>query len=432
MLRIIFKEVRVRGMDGKFDVLVEGSRIAAIKKHIRSDADEIIKGEGRLLLPSFTDMHFHLDSVLTQGMYGYNVSGTLLEGIQLWNEIKKKLTIDDIEKRATKAIKMMVSCGTTRLRTHADVSDPTLKTLKALMKVKERCRNLIDIQITAFPQNGIFTDDENAALLEKAVEIGADNVGMIPHYEYTREDGVRSIDFAFSLAKRYGKCIDGHVDETDDANSRFLEVLAAKTIREKYQGKVTAGHATAMHAYNGAYMQKLLMLLKKSEITVVSNPLINVHLQGRFDTYPKRRGVTRIKELLKHGINVALGHDCIMDPWYPLGKGDMMQVLFMAVHLEHMTGIDEIKNSFDLITSNPARALNIQTSYGVEAGKMADLVLLDARDETEALSKLLPPLVVLKSGRIVASRNELDIRVNDQELSDASEKTHTFTVDQKF
>ncbi|MEM0117401.1 MAG: cytosine deaminase [Conexivisphaerales archaeon] len=406
-MSILFKEVRLRGIEGKFDVLVDGSKIESVKSQIKAEADRIVKADGRLLLPSFTDMHFHLDSVLTQGMYGYNLSGTLLEGIELWNKAKKRLTVDDIIARAERALKMIVSCGTTRLRTHADVSDPDLKTLKALLKVKEKYKGVIDIQITAFPQNGILTDPGNATLLERAVEMGADNVGIIPHYEYTREDGIRSIDFAFELAKRYKKDIDGHVDETDDENSRFLEVLAAKTIRERFQGRVAAGHVTAMHGYNGSYMQKLLLLLKRSNITIVSNPLVNVHLQGRFDGYPRRRGIARIKELLQSGVNVALGHDCIMDPWYPLGKGDMLQVLFMAVHLEQLTGIEEIKRSFDMITVNPAKALRIEKSYGIEPGKMADLVLLDARDEVEALSKLLPPLAVIKNGKVVAERNEL-------------------------
>ncbi|MEM3638196.1 MAG: cytosine deaminase [Conexivisphaerales archaeon] len=406
-MSILFKEVRLRGIEGKFDVLVDGSKIESVKRQIKAEADRIVKADGRLLLPSFTDMHFHLDSVLTQGMYGYNLSGTLLEGIELWNKAKKRLTVDDIIARAERALKMIVSCGTTRLRTHADVSDPDLKTMKALLKVKEKYKGVIDIQITAFPQNGILTDPRNAKLLERAVEMGADNVGIIPHYEYTREDGIRSIDFAFELAKRYKKDIDGHVDETDDENSRFMEVLAAKTIRERFQGRVAAGHVTAMHGYNGSYMQKLLLLLKRSNITIVSNPLVNVHLQGRFDGYPRRRGIARIKELLQSGVNVALGHDCIMDPWYPLGKGDMLQVLFMAVHLEQLTGIEEIKRSFDMITVNPAKALRIEKSYGIEPGKMADLVLLDARDEVEALSKLLPPLAVIKNGKVVAERNEL-------------------------
>ncbi|MEM0074828.1 MAG: cytosine deaminase [Conexivisphaerales archaeon] len=406
-LGLLIKGARLRNWEGMYDVLIEDSTISEISPEIKNSDSDIIEARGRILMPSFTDMHFHLDSALTQGLFSGNKSGTLLEGIEIWSQLKRRLTTEDIFNRASRAVKFIVSNGTTRLRTHADVSDPELRTLKALKLVKEEFKDIIDIQITAFPQDGIFTNKNNSELLEKAVEEGADNIGIIPHNEFTREDGIRSIDFAFDLAKKYGRNIDGHVDETDDEQSRFLEVLAAKTIREGYQGKVAAGHVTAMHSYGGSYMQKIIGMLKLGRITIVANPLVNIHLQGRYDSYPKRRGIARIKQLLAEGINVTLGHDCIMDPWYPMGKGDMLQALFMAVHLEQMTCIDEIKKSFDLITSNPAIALGVSSSYGIQKGRLADLVLLDAKDEVEALAKLLPPLLVIKSGRIVARRNEL-------------------------
>jgi cytosine deaminase len=263
----------------------------------------------------------------------------------------------------------------------------------------------MDIQVTAFPQDGIMTDPQNRELLERSVEFGADNVGMIPHHEFTREDGVRSVEFAFDLAEKYGKDIDGHVDETDDDQSRFLEVVAAQAIKRHYEGRVTAGHCTAMHSYNDAYAAKLYRVLKRAGVTVVANPLINITIQGRFDSYPKRRGMARIKELTQWGVNVALGHDCVMDPWYPLGKGDMLQALFMAVHVAQLTGYRELIDSFDLITANPAKALRMGRRYGVNVGRPANLVVLEAKSEIHALARLAPPLFVLRKGRVIVERS---------------------------
>lgn len=404
-MSLLIRGARLRRLDGFYDILIEDGRIVELSTSIKRSADEKIDVGGRLLTPSFTDMHFHLDSALTLGDPRYNESGTLIEGIEIWAEKKRGITVDDVKKRAIKAVKMMVSYGTTRLRTHADITEPKLSTLKGLLEVKKEMKDIIDMQITAFPQDGILTERGNVELLEKAVEMGADNVGIIPHYELTREDGVKSISVAFDIAQKYGKDVDGHVDETDDEQSRFLEVVAAEAIKRGYERRVTAGHATAMHSYNDAYAYKLYRILRRAGVTIIANPLINIHLQGRFDTYPKRRGMTRIKELLKHGVNVALGHDCIRDPWYPLGRGDMMQALFMAVHVGHLMGYQELKDSLDLITINAAKALRIEHEYGVETGKRADLVLLDARDELEALALQRPPLLVIKNGRIVVRRS---------------------------
>jgi len=410
-MSILIRGVRLRRLDGLYDVLIEDGKIAEVSTSIKRSADEIINAGGRLLTPSFSDMHFHLDSALTLGDPRYNESGTLIEGIEIWAEKKRGITVEDVKNRAIKAVKMMVSYGTTRLRTHADITEPRLATLKGLLEVKKEMKPLIDIQVTAFPQDGILTEPGNMELLEKAVEMGADNVGIIPHYELTREDGVKSISVAFDIAQKYGRDVDGHVDETDDEQSRFLEVVAAEAIRRGYEGRVTAGHATAMHSYNDAYAYKLYRILRRAGVTVIANPLINIHLQGRFDTYPKRRGMTRIKELLKHGVNVALGHDCIRDPWYPLGRGDMVQALFMAVHVGHLMGYQELRDSFDLITVNAAKALRIENEYGVERGKRADLVLLDARDELEALALQRPPLLVIKEGRIIVRRSNAEAEI---------------------
>ncbi|MEN2975002.1 MAG: cytosine deaminase [Candidatus Caldarchaeales archaeon] len=410
---MIIRKARIRGKDGLFDIKIEDGLIKSISPHISARDEEEIDVEGRLVMPTFIDMHFHLDSVLTLGDPRFNKSGTLLEGIEIWSEYKKKLSVEDILDRAGRALMLMVSYGTTMIRTHADITDKNLITLKGLLEVKRLFKDIIDIQITAFPQDGILTDPENVELLEKSIEMGADNVGMIPHLEYTREDGVRSIDISFEIAKKYNKDIDGHVDETDDEHSRFLEVVAAKTIREEYFGRVTAGHATAMHSYNDAYADKLYRLLKIAQITIVPNPLINIHLQGRYDKYPKRRGLARIKELMDNGINVALGHDCIMDPWYPLGRGDMMLVLFMAVHIAQMMGYDELVRSLDLITVNSAKALRIDSKYGVGVGRMANLVVLDAYSEIEALTYLKRPLYVIKNGKIISEKKPDEVKVID-------------------
>lgn len=399
---LIIRKARLRRREELVDIAVEGGRIVKIAKRIRERGAEEVNAGGRLVLPAFIDMHIHLDSVLTLGDPRFNRSGTLLEGIEIWRERRRRLTREELKRRAERAVKWMVAHGTTRLRTHADVSEPKLTAVKALLELKRELGGLVDLEVTAFPQDGIFTSPGGLEGLERALQLGADNVGLAPHLEFTREDGVRSIDAAFELAKRYGRRIDGHVDETDDEQSRFLEVLAAKAIREGYQGKVVAGHATAMHSYPNAYAFKLFGLLKQADITVVPNPLANVVIQGRFDSYPKRRGLTRVKELLEHGVNVALGHDCISDPWYPLGKGDMLQALFMVVHVAQLTSHEELLRAFDLITYNSAQALGVAEDYGLAEGKLADLVVLDARSELEALATLPPRLWVIRRGRIVA------------------------------
>jgi len=400
---LIIRSARIRGMDGRYDIGIENGIISKIEERIHEKADEEIDAKGRLVVPAFANMHFHLDGVLTLGKPRFNESGTLLEGIEIWAEYKKEiLNESEMLKRVEKAVKWMVCYGTLYLRTHADTTEPTLTTVKGLVKAKELFKDIINIQVTAFPQDGILTEPENVELLEKAIELGADCVGMIPHNELTREDGVKSIEIAFEIAKKYDKDVDGHVDETDDPNSRFLEVVAKETIRNGYQWRVIAGHCTAMHSYDNAYAFKLMKILKRAGVTIVPNPLINVHLQGRFDTYPKRRGMARIKELLQAGVNVCLGHDCIMDPWYPLGVGDMLQALFMAVHVGHMLGYSELIKSFDLITTNAAKVLHIEHEYGVEVGKRANLNILNAYNEIDALRLLGPPLYVIKDGEIIA------------------------------
>ena len=405
-MQLVVRNARLRGRSGLYDLTVDGGSIKKITRGARGKGEEEIDAQGNLVVPPFIDMHFHLDSALAYGDPRYNESGTLLEGIEIWADKKSRMTQDEVHSRAVRMLKLMMVHGTQVLRTNADVTEPRQTPLKALLAVKEEFRDLMDIQVTAFPQDGIMTDTQNQESLEKSVELGADNVGMIPHHEYTREDGVRSIDFAFDLAQRHGKDIDGHVDETDDDQSRFLEVVASQSIKRHYEGRVTAGHATAMGSYNDAYAAKLYRILRRAGVTIVANPLINITIQGRFDSYPKRRGMAQVKELGEWGVNVALGHDCVMDPWYPLGKGDMLQALFMAVHVGQLTGRQELIDSFDLITTNPAKALRMGRRYGIKEGRPANMVVLEAKSEVQSLARLAPPLFVVRKGRIVVRRSQ--------------------------
>ncbi len=403
---IVIRNARIRGRpyDKTFDIAIEGDRIAKIADKIEGHGGTEIDAKGRLVSPPFFDMHFHLDSVLTVGDPRFNESGTLWEGIEIWAERKKKLSVDDIVSRVELAVKYHVAYGTLWIRTHADCTEKTLTTVKGLVKAREVFKDFIDIQVTAFPQDGIMTEpDEHPELMRKALELGADNVGMIPHNEYTREDAVESIKFAFELAKEYNKDIDGHVDETDDPISRNLEVVAKYTLRYGWQGRVAAGHVTASHSWDAAYRYRILPLIRKAGITIVPNPLINIHLQGRFDFYPKRRGMAPISLYLKNGINVALGHDCIMDPWYPLGVGDMLQVLFMAIHVDQMLGWTDLFKALDLITYNAAKAWRKgYEDYGVEEGKKANLVILNGLTDVDVLRIMGPPLYVIRNGTLVA------------------------------
>lgn len=383
------------------DIGIEDGRISEISEHIHERSSEEIDADRHLVIPPFFNMHFHLDSALTLGDPRFNESGTLWEGIQIWAERKKKLTESDVIERAVKVVKWMVAYGTLWLRSHVDITERSFTAVKGLLKVREEVKDIMNLQLTAFPQDGLTLDKEAPELLEKAIEMGVDNVGMIPHNEPTIEDGVKSIDIAFSIAKKYNKDVDGHVDETDDANSRYLEVIAKKTIEYSYQGRVTAGHVTAMHSWDPTYRFRILNIVREAKVTIVPNPLININLQGRFDNYPKRRGMAPISLLLNNGINVTLGHDCIMDPWYPLGVGDMLQALFMAVHVDQMTGYNQLLNSLDLITYNGAKAWRLN-DYGIEMGKPANILILNAQNELDALRIMGPPLYVIKGGKLIA------------------------------
>jgi cytosine/creatinine deaminase len=384
------------------DLAVDGGRIVAIRPRgtLKADGAREIHAEGRLLSPPLVDPHVHLDAVLTVGEPRYNASGTLIEGILTWAERKETLTLADVKARAYEAILWEVAQGTGLIRSHVDVCDPNLTALRALLELRDEVRDLVDLRLIAFPQDGIMDFPDGKALMREALRLGCDVIGGIPHYELTREAGVEEVQFLFELARETGKGIDLHCDETDDDQSRFLEVVAAETMRQGMQGRVVAGHTTAMGSYNDAYAFKLLQILKRAGVTIVANPLDNISLQGRFDSYPKRRGMTRVKELDGAGVNVACGHDSIMDPWYPLGRGSMLDALSMLVHVGQMTGRGELFRAYEMVTSNPARAAEV--AYGVEEGKPANFVIFDCDDEAEAIRLRPAALAVVRLGRVVA------------------------------
>jgi cytosine deaminase len=366
------------------------------------DARETRDLGGALVTPPLVEPHIHLDAVLTVGQPRPNVSGSLFEGIAIWAQRVQDLTVEDVKHRVRQVLRWQLAHGVQHVRSHVDVCDPSLRALRALVELREEARGLVDLQLVAFPQQGILSFDGGPDLMRKAVELGADVIGAIPHYELTREDGVESVRFAMALAEEHGLRVDIHCDETDDEHSRFVETMAAETIRRGMGGRVTASHTTAMHSYNAAYASRLIANIARAGLHMVTNPLDNAVLQGRFDSGPIRRGHTRVKQLLEAGVNVAIGHDSVMDPWYPLGSGDPLQAAFVLAHLGHMSGDAELRTLIDMITVAPAAALGV-ADYGLRVGGPADLVVFDARSEAEALRLQHPRQLVLRAGRVVAA-----------------------------
>ncbi len=400
---VIIKHAKVRGKDGLWNIVVQDGKISKITQTFDEVADhEIIDVEGALVLPPFIEPHIHLDTTLTAGEPEWNKSGTLFEGIQRWSQRKEALTLEDVKTRSKTALKWQIAQGIQHVRTHVDVTDPALTALKAMLEVKEEMAPYVDIQLVAFPQEGILSYPNGVELLEESLKMGADAVGGIPHFEFTREYGVESLKKAFDLAEKYDRLVDIHCDEIDDEQSRFVEVVATEAYERGIGARTTASHTTAMGSYNDAYTYKLFRLLKLSSINFVSNPLVNIHLQGRFDTYPKRRGLTRVKELQEAGLNICFGHDDIFDPWYPLGTGNMLQVLHMGIHASQLMGYEQIINSIDLITSNSAKTLQIEEIYGIEEGKPANFIVLSAKNEYEAIRKQATVRYSFRHGKIIA------------------------------
>ena len=383
-------------------VAVRDARIVEVAEGLQAPAHETLDAQGLLLSPPFVDAHFHMDATLSYGLPRVNASGTLLEGIALWGELKPQLTHEAIVERALAYCDWAVARGLLAIRSHVDTSDPRLLAVEALLEVRSRVAPYLDLQLVAFPQDGVLRAPGGLQNLERALDLGVDVVGGIPHFERTMADGAASVRLLCEIAEKRGKLVDMHCDESDDPLSRHVETLAAETQRLGLHGRVTGSHLTSMHSMDNYYVSKLLPLMAEARLNVVSNQLINITLQGRSDSYPKRRGMTRVPELLGHGLTVAFGQDCVMDPWYSLGSGDMLEVAHMGLHVAQMTGQAAMRQCFDAVTTNPAQILQLE-GYGLAAGCHADFVLLQARDPVEALRLRATRLQVYRRGKRVAS-----------------------------
>jgi cytosine/creatinine deaminase len=383
------------------DVLIGGGRIVDVAPAIAAQAAHTLDGGGQLLSPPFVDAHFHMDSTLTYGMPRVNQSGTLLEGIALWGELKPTLTHEAIVERALAYCDWAMAKGLLAIRSHVDVSDSRLVAVEALLDVKKRVAPHIDLQLVAFPQDGLLRSPGALANLKRALALGVDVVGGIPHFERTMADGAESVRILCELAADEGRLVDMHCDETDDPQSRHIETLAFWTQRLRLQGRVTGSHLTSMHSMDNYYVSKLIPLIREAEVSAVANPLINITIQGRHDTYPKRRGMTRVPELIAAGVTVAFGHDCVMDPWYALGSADMLEVASMGLHVAQMTSAEGMQRAFDAVTVNPARMLHLD-GYGIAPGCRADCVLLQAHDPVEAIRLRATRLAVVRAGKVIA------------------------------
>lgn len=400
---MLIRNVRLAGREGMWQILCQGGVIRAIEPMSTQllSAREL-DGEQGLVIPPFIEPHIHLDTTQTAGEPSWNLSGTLFEGIERWAERKALLTHEDVKQRAIQTLKWQIANGIQFVRTHVDVSDPNLVALKAMLEVREEMKEWVELQIVAFPQEGILSYPNGKALLEEALKLGADVIGAIPHFEFTREYGVESLHYVFDLAEKYQVLVDVHCDEIDDEQSRFIETLATLAYERDIGHRVTASHTTAMHSYNGAYASRLFRLLRMADINFVANPLVNIHLQGRFDTYPKRRGITRVKEMLEANINVCFGHDDVFDPWYPMGTANMLQVLHMGLHVCQIMGYEQINDSLKLISCHSARTLNVQDRYGIEVGKPANLLILPAENGFDAVRRQVPVRYSIRHGRVIA------------------------------
>jgi len=389
--------------DGRkgIDIGIQGDRIVALENNLQATAPQEIDVSNRLVSPPFVDAHFHMDATLTYGIPRINQSGTLLEGIALWGELKPLLTPEAVIERALTYCDWAVARGILAIRTHVDVCDPNLLAVRALLEVKQKVAPYLDLQLVAFPQDGYYRSPGAVQLLEKALDLGVEVVGGIPHFERTMAEGAASVRALCEIAAARGLRVDLHCDETDDPLSRHVETLAYETLRLGLQGRVAGSHLTSMHSMDNYYVSKLIPLMAEAELGVIANPLVNMVIQGRHDTYPKRRGLTRVPELMDAGLTVAFGQDCVMDPWYPLGSGNMLEVAHMAIHAAHLTGYEQMRQCFLAVTENPARILGLK-GYGLEPGCYADLVVLQAADAVEAIRLKPACLYVFRRGRLIA------------------------------
>jgi cytosine deaminase len=411
MLDLVIRNANLPDGRRSCDIAVQDGRVKELAPSIGARARKEIDATGCLATPPFVDSHFHMDSALSYGRPRVNRSGTLLEGIQLWGELKPQLTVEFIKSRARKLCQWAIGRGTLAIRSHVDVGDPQMLAVNALLDMREEFKPYLDLQLVAFPQDGYLRLPANRENMLRALDRGVDVVGGIPHFERTMADGAESVRALCELAARRGLMVDMHCDESDDPLSRHIETLAYHTQRLGLQGRVTGSHLTSMHSMDNYYVSKLIPLMADARVHAVANPLINITLQGRHDAYPKRRGMTRVRELMQAGVNVAFGHDCVMDPWYPLGSHDMLEVAHMGLHVAQMTGTEEMCRLFDAVTSNGAKVMGLD-GYGLEPGCFADLVVLQAGDPVEALRLKPARLYVIRRGQVIAETAPVASRLN--------------------
>lgn len=400
---MLIKHVHINNQTDLKDVRIEDGKFSEIAPDISArDQEQVLDGQNKVLLPPFIDSHIHLDATLTAGQPEWNETGTLFDGIRIWSKRKQSLTIKDVKQRARKTLLHQVGLGIQFVRSHVDTTDPHLTALQALLELKAELKDQIELQLVAFPQEGVLSFPHGKELLDQAIKEGADVVGGIPHYEFNQFYGADSLKYLVSLAEKYGVLVDVHCDEIDDPNSRNLEVLATLAYETGLKQRVTASHTTVMGSYNDAYTYKLFRLLKMAGLNFVANPLVNIHLGGRFDTYPKRRGLTRIKELGQAGINVSFGEDDVQDPWNPLGNGNMLDPLQMGVYAGQLMGYQQLQHSFNYVTYNAAKTLQIQDHYGIEVGKPGNCILLNGTDFYQVLNQHAEVLYNIREGRVLA------------------------------
>lgn len=401
---LIIRNAQLIDQKSLVDIAMKDGLFYKIEESIKEKGAQEIDAQGNLVSPPFVESHVHLDSALSVGQPRFNQSGTLLEGIDIWSAKKQTITKEEIKKHAKKAIEWLIVNGVLRIRTHTDSTEPNLLTMQAILEIKEEMKDFVDIQVVAFPQDGIFAVENSAQLLSEAIQMGADVIGGMPQVEITREDGVRSIEYIFELANKHGKLIDIHTDETGDEQSRFAEVIAKYALQFGMKGMATASHATAMHNYHNDYAAKVISLLKRAHVNIVTNPFSNTLLQNRLDGYPRRRGHTRVDELLEAGVNVSIGNDNIMDPFNPLGKGNMLQAAHLLLHTAHLSGHEQINKLFQMITYGGAKTFQ-DPSYGMKRHQPADCIILDAKTPYEAIRLTSDCLYVIRHGRVIAQTN---------------------------
>jgi cytosine deaminase len=411
MLDMIIRGATLPDGRANIDIGIQGAKITAVEPNLQGEAGEVINATGRLVTPPFADAHVHMDSTLSLGLPRLNESGTLLEGIALWGELKPHLTVEAIYERAKKLCLWSIARGTLAIRSHVDICDDRLLAVEALTKLRHDMRPYLDIQLVAFPQDGYLRYPNSAINLQRALDMGVDVIGGIPHFERTMEEGAESVKALMRIAAGRGTRVDMHCDETDDPLSRHIETLTAETVRHGMQGRVAGSHLTSMHSMDNYYVSKLIPLIAEAGVGAIANPLINITLQGRHDTYPKRRGMTRVKELLAAGVPVAFGHDCVMDPWYSFGSHDMLEVASMGLHVGQLTSQADIKSCFAAVTETPAKILGLQ-NYGIAPGCDANLVVLQAADAFEAIRISAERLYVIRHGKIIAQAAPRQSRIS--------------------